>query len=89
MELGESIFFKINNMNCKFKTLHETDVTQDYVNGLKFQKEYIMNTVLKEYYIRHRGHNINIKRASKKEFDHDYSYFDHDHSSSNDKNDTK
>ena len=43
MELGGSIFFKINNMNCEFKTLHETDVSQDYVSGLKSQKEYIMN----------------------------------------------
>jgi len=41
-----------------------------------------MNTVLKEYYIRHRGNNINIEPAGKKDFDHDYS-------SLNDKNDTK
>ena len=41
-----------------------------------------MNTVLKEYYIRHRGHNINIERAGKKDFDHEYS-------SSNGENDTK
>ena len=43
MELGKFIFFKINKMNCEFKSLHETDVSQDYVSGLKYQKEYIMN----------------------------------------------
>lgn len=30
-------------MNCEFRTLYETDVSHDYVNGLKKQKKYIKN----------------------------------------------
>ena len=43
MELGKSIFFKINNMNCEFRTLHDSDVSKEYVDGLKQQTKYIMN----------------------------------------------
>ena len=43
MELGKAILFKIKNMNCEFRTLRETDVNHDYVNGLKDQKIYIEN----------------------------------------------
>ena len=43
MELRRALFFKINNMNCEFRTINETDVSQDYVNGLRKQTEYIEN----------------------------------------------
>ena len=43
MELEKSILFKVSDMNCEFRAIHETDVSQDYVNGLKEQKEYISN----------------------------------------------
>jgi RimJ/RimL family protein N-acetyltransferase len=43
MELGKFILFKIKDMNCEFRTLHKMDVSQDYVNGLMEQKEYIEN----------------------------------------------
>jgi hypothetical protein len=43
MELEKSIFFTFNNMDCEFRTIHEMDVNQHYVDGLKQQKEYIEN----------------------------------------------
>lgn len=43
MELEKSILFKFNDLNCEYRTLHEADVTQEYVNGLRKQTEYIEN----------------------------------------------
>ena len=43
MELDRTLFFKIKDMNCEFRTLHNMDVNQDYVSGLKEQNEYIEN----------------------------------------------
>ena len=43
MELKKSIFFKLNNLNCEFRTLNKKDVSQDYIDGLKEQSEYIEN----------------------------------------------
>ena len=43
MELGKSAFFKINNMNCEFRILHVSDVSKEYVDGLKEQTKYIIN----------------------------------------------
>ena len=43
MELGKYILFKMNNMNCEFRTLYSTDISQNYLNGLKDQKKYIQN----------------------------------------------
>ena len=33
----------MNDLICEFRTLNESDVSQDYVNGLQVQKEYIEN----------------------------------------------
>jgi len=41
MELNKSLSFKISNFTCAFRTLNESDVSQEYVSGLKDQKEYI------------------------------------------------
>ena len=30
-------------MNCEFRTLHDSDVSKEYVDGLKQQTKYIMN----------------------------------------------
>ena len=43
MELDKSLFFKIKDMNCEFRTLHDSDVSKEYVDGLKQQTKYIMN----------------------------------------------
>ena len=43
MELDKSLFFKIKDMNCEFRTLHDSDVSKKYVDGLKQQTKYIMN----------------------------------------------
>ena len=31
----------MNDLTCEFRTLNESDVSQDYINGLKDQKKYI------------------------------------------------
>ena len=43
MELEKYIKFKINDFSCEFKTLNEFDVSQDYVEYLHEQNEYIEN----------------------------------------------
>ena len=43
MELRKYILFKMNNMNCEFRILYSTDISQNYLNGLKDQKKYIQN----------------------------------------------
>ena len=43
MELEKNIIFKMNDLICEFRTLNESDVSQDYVSGLQVQKEYIEN----------------------------------------------
>jgi hypothetical protein len=43
MELNKSISFKIYNLICEFKTLHNVDVKKEYVDGLREQAEYIKN----------------------------------------------
>jgi len=43
MELEKSLLFKINNMDCEFRTMDEADVSKEYVDGLKEQTEYIEN----------------------------------------------
>ena len=43
MELDKSLFFKIKDMNCESRTLHDSDVSKEYVDGLKQQTKYIMN----------------------------------------------
>ena len=43
MELDKSLFFKIKDMNCEFRTLHDSDVSKEYVNDLKQQTQYITN----------------------------------------------
>ena len=43
MELDKSLFFKIKDMNCEFRTLHDSGVSIEYVDGLKQQTKYIMN----------------------------------------------
>ena len=43
MELDKSLCFKVNDMNCEFRTLHDSDVSKEYVDGLKQQTQYIMN----------------------------------------------
>ena len=61
MELGKAILFKIKNMNCEFRTLRETDVSHDYVNGLKDQKIYIENI------------SIHVSVSSQKKYINEYS----------------
>jgi len=41
MELEKYILFKMNDMNCEFRTLYGTDISQNYLNGLKDQKNFI------------------------------------------------
>jgi len=43
MELNKSISFKIYDLICEFKTLHNVDVKKEYVDGLREQTEYIEN----------------------------------------------
>ena len=43
MELDKSLFFKIKDMNCEFRTLYDSDVSKEYVDGLKHQTKYIIN----------------------------------------------
>ena len=43
MELNKSLSFNIGDFNCEFRTLNESDVTQNYIRGLKDQKKYIDN----------------------------------------------
>ena len=43
MELEKNIIFKMNDLICEFRTLNESDVSQDYVSGIQAQKEYIKN----------------------------------------------
>jgi len=43
MELDKSLFFKIKDMNCEFRTLYDSDVSKEYVDGLKQQTKYIIN----------------------------------------------
>ena len=41
MELKTSVSFNIKDFNCALRTLQKSDVSQDYINGLQVQKEYI------------------------------------------------
>ena len=43
MELDKSLLFKIKDMSCESRTLHDSDVSKEYVNGLKQHTKYIMN----------------------------------------------
>lgn len=44
MVLKNNLSFSFTKViQCQFRTIHETDVTQSYVNGLKKQTEYIEN----------------------------------------------
>ena len=43
MELEKSIIFRINDFNSEFRSLNESDVSQNYIDGLKEQKEYVEN----------------------------------------------
>ena len=43
MELDKSLFFKIKNIHCEFKTLNDSNVSKEYVDGLNHQTKYIMN----------------------------------------------
>ena len=43
MDLGKSVLFQINDRNCEFRSLNETDVNKDYLDGLHEHKEYIKN----------------------------------------------
>jgi len=43
MELNKSLSFKIYDLICEFKTLHNVDVIKEYVDGLREQTEYIEN----------------------------------------------
>ena len=43
MELDKSLFFKIKDMNCEFRSLHDSDVSKEYVDSLSQQIQYIMN----------------------------------------------
>ena len=43
MELDKSLFFKVNEMDCEFRTLNDSDVSKKYVDGLKEQTKYIIN----------------------------------------------
>ena len=43
MELEKSILFKINDLICEFRTIYEADVSQEYIDGLIEQNEYIEN----------------------------------------------
>jgi hypothetical protein len=43
MELDRSIFFNLNDRCCEFRNLHPTDVSGEYIHGLKKQNKYLMN----------------------------------------------
>lgn len=43
MELEKALLFKIKDMNFEFRILNETDMSQNYVDGLKEQNEYMEN----------------------------------------------
>ena len=43
MELDKSLKFKLHDMVCNFRMINETDVNQDYVDGLQEQNKYIEN----------------------------------------------
>ena len=43
MILEKKLLFKYKNFSSEFRTLLEKDVNQEYINGLKHQKEYIEN----------------------------------------------
>jgi predicted GNAT family N-acyltransferase len=43
MELDKSLFFKIKDMNCEFRTLHDSDISKEYVDGLKQQTNYLLH----------------------------------------------
>jgi len=43
MELNKSIVFKLNDLNCEYRTLHESDVTKEYLDSLSKQTENIEN----------------------------------------------
>jgi RimJ/RimL family protein N-acetyltransferase len=43
MELKNYLLFKIDDFNCEFRTLSEIDVSNNYINGLREQTEYIKN----------------------------------------------
>ena len=43
MELDKSLLFKIKDLTCEFRSLNESDISQDYVDGLKNQNKYIEN----------------------------------------------
>jgi len=43
MELEKSILFKINDLNCEFRSINVSDISQDYIDGLKDQNKYIEN----------------------------------------------
>ena len=43
MELNKFLSFKIYDLRCEFRTLHDSDVKKEYVDGLRKQTEYIEN----------------------------------------------
>jgi|TARA_B100000315_G_scaffold257376_1_gene306032 hypothetical protein len=43
MELNKSLSFKIYDLICEFKTLHNVDVKKEYVDGLREQSEIMEN----------------------------------------------
>ena len=43
MKLDKLLKFHIEDINCEFRTIHELDVSQSYVDGLKEQTKYIEN----------------------------------------------
>jgi hypothetical protein len=43
MELEKNIIFKFNDLRCEFRTLNESDITEEYVNGLNKYNENIIN----------------------------------------------
>ena len=43
MELDKSLSFMIKDMKCQLRTLQDSDVDKEYVNGLKQQTKYIKN----------------------------------------------
>ena len=43
MDLGRSLLFRIKDASCEFRTINEIDVSQEYIDGLNEQNEYIEN----------------------------------------------
>lgn len=41
MELEKILTFNIGKEHCEFRTIHESDVNQSYIKGLREQKQYI------------------------------------------------